>query len=240
MPISFEEHVIGISTLTWVIICTAVGLVIMLRYRKYKQNILIIWGIAWMGMALIHYPAVISYIVAYFNDTGFTLQQYLMIGMQLTAVTFMAYLYVVMELVWKEKQKIAMIIVGILHTVFIIIWYILVFIAPESLAYPLESIVDIRYRGIATIYALYSSIFFVTLGIILSIKLIKSGSKENKWKGLFILICFVSYTGAAFMDSLPLSTPVLLILRFVFISAAIEMYIGWLMPDFIKKRLIKE
>ena len=239
MTISFEDHIIGISTLIWVVICTAVGIIIMLRYHKYKQNILIYWGIAWCGMALIHYPAVVSYIVALFNGVGLTLQQYLMFGMQDTAATFMFFLYVVMELVWKEKQKIAMIIFGSIHTVFLVAWYIIVFIDPTSLG-QLESIVDIKYAGIASLFALYISITFVTLGIALSIKLIKSGSKENKWKGIFILICFVSYTGAAFMDSLPLSTTVLLILRFVFVSAAIEMYIGWLMPDFIKKRLIKE
>lgn len=240
MALSFEEHVIGISTLIWVVICISVGLVIMLRYRKYKQNILIYWGIAWMGMSIIHHPAVVSYIVALFNGIGLSLQQYLLFGMPIVAATFMFFLYVVMELVWKEKQKIAMIIFGILHAVFLVVWYILVFVNPHSLAYDLESIVDIRYRGIASLFALYISITFVTLGIALSIKLIKSGTKENKWKGFFILICFVSYTGAAFLDSLPLSTTVLLILRFVFVSAAIEMYIGWLMPDFIKKRLIKE
>ena len=239
MPISPEEHIMGISTLIWVIICTTVGIIIMLRYRKYKQNILIYWGIAWIGMALIHHPAVVSYIVAFFNGTGLTLQQYLMFGMQLTAVTFIFFLYVIMELVWKEKQKIVVIVFAVIHTIFLLLWYILVFTAPERLG-SLISIVDIKYEGIASLYALYISITFVTLGIILSIKLLKSDSKENKWKGIFLLLCFVSYTGAAFMDSFPLSTTVLLILRFVFISAAIEMYIGWLMPDFIKKRLVKE
>ena len=239
MAISPEEHIIGISTLIWVIFCTLVGLIIMLRYRKYKQNILIYWGIAWCGMALIHYPAVISYIIAYFNGTGLTLQQYLLIGMQLTAITFIFFLYVIMELVWKEKQKIIVIIFTIFHAVFLLLWYILVFINPDSLG-ELESIVDIKYTGIASLYALYIAITFALLGVILSIKLIRSDSKENKWKGIFLLLCFVSYTGAAFMDSLPLTTTTLLILRFVFISAAIEMYIGWLMPDFIKKRLIKE
>jgi len=239
MPISFEEHVIGISTLIWVIICTAVALVIMLRYRKYKQNILIYWGIGWLGMSFIHHPAVVSYIVAFFNDTGLTLQQYLLFGMPLTAITFMFYSYVVMELVWKEKQKIFIIVVGIIHAAFLGAWYLIVFIAPDTLG-ELESIVDIKYAGLGTLYALYLALFFVILGIILSTKLIKSDSKENKWKGIFLLVCFISYTTAAFLDSLPLSVTVLLMLRFVFIFAAILMYIGWLMPDFIKKRLIKE
>ncbi len=240
MPISINDHVNGIFAIIWVVIATIVGITFILRYRKYKQNILIYWGIGFTGITFPWYPTIVSYIVSFFVEGGLTLQQYLSFGFPFIAITFLFTAYVILELIAKEKKKIIMIIFTVIGLSFFVYYYIMVFVNPHVLAEKGVSPVDISYLGLALLYSLYQAIVFVILGILLSIQLIKSDNLENKLKGKFLLYAFIAYTLGAIIDAVAVSWFIVILIRLLLISSALAMYVGWLMPDSVKNRMLKE
>ncbi|MFX1276788.1 MAG: hypothetical protein ACFFBP_00195 [Promethearchaeota archaeon] len=236
-----NDHVNGIFAIIWVAIAVIVGVTFILRARKYKQNILIYWGIGFTGITCPWYPTIVSYFVAFFNETGLALEQYLSFGFPFIAVTFIFTAYVIMELIAKKKGKlIVVIIVTVISVLFLIYYYYTLFLGDASkLAEKGDSPVDISYTGLAIFFALYIAGAFATLGILLSVNLIKSDNPENKLKGKFLLFAFIVYTIGALLDAFAITWYFVIFTRTLLISSAIGMYIGWLMPESIKKLFLK-
>ena len=80
----------------------------------------------------------------------------------------------------------------------------------------------------------------LVLGILIALNSIKAEEPEIKLRGKFLLIAFISWTvGAIFDASVPLTFVTLPIVRILLISSAIEFYIGFVLPDWIKTRFLK-
>ncbi|MHA1467605.1 MAG: hypothetical protein ACTSP6_05940, partial [Promethearchaeota archaeon] len=62
---------------------------------------------------------------------------------------------------------------------------------------------------------------------------------EIKLRGKFLMAAFISWTFGAIADAIiPLTVITLPIIRIILITSAIEFYIGFVLPDWIKKRLL--
>ena len=90
----------------------------------------------------------------------------------------------------------------------------------------------------------YLIIFIVVLlltGLHFSLQTMKYDDVEMKIKGKFLLLAFPSFAIGGLLDStLPSSEITLILFRLILISSIIEFYIGYLLPNWIKKRVIKE
>jgi len=77
-------------------------------------------------------------------------------------------------------------------------------------------------------------------GILFARESLRSESLEMKIKGKFLIIAFLSFTIGAFLDSLILRGAFTVILtRLILISASIEFYFGFILPNWVKKIFIK-
>ena len=77
------------------------------------------------------------------------------------------------------------------------------------------------------------------VGILIAINSIKSDTPEIKLRGKFLMAAFISWTFGAIADAtLPLNFVTLPIIRIILITSAIEFYIGFVLPDWVKKRLL--
>ena len=73
-------------------------------------------------------------------------------------------------------------------------------------------------------------------GIVLAIEFFTKGNPETKLKGKFLLIAFVIFVIGAFLETFISFPPIRLLLAF----SGIMFYIGFMMPESIKKRFLKD
>ena len=78
----------------------------------------------------------------------------------------------------------------------------------------------------------------LTINILYFLHSQKSEDLELKWRGRFILIGVLTFSVGLILDITPMNPITIILARMMLISYAIEMYIGWLMPNSIAKKLI--
>jgi len=144
------------------------------------------------------------------------------------------------ELLYKGKQKIILIIFGIIGIIFNVI--ILFFLFTESSFIGREvGNVDEDYSLFVNIYIIGIMIITIITGTLFAQASIKLDSPEMKLRGILLLIAFYSFVVGAIFDMFsPLSVIILIIARLILISSAIEFYCGFVLPEWLKKMLIKE
>ena len=100
---------------------------------------------------------------------------------------------------------------------------------------------EIREYVSADIYLMFSVFLFLSTGLIFVAKSFQSEDKENRLRGVFLLIAFITFTIGAFLDIVTELTASTLVLARTFqIISAICFYIGFTMPNFVKKLFIKQ
>ena len=96
--------------------------------------------------------------------------------------------------------------------------------------------VDIALGLITIVYLLLILGLVLLSGIVFAIELLRSKSPETKLKGKFLLIAFVLFVIGAFLETFISFPPIRLLLAL----SAIMFYIGFIMPEIIKKRFLKD
>jgi len=96
------------------------------------------------------------------------------------------------------------------------------------------------YNSFTRIFQAFAILSALLTGVLFALKSFKSGDATIRWKGRFLLIAFISFSAAAILDSgFALGIIGVIIIRLLLISSAIEYYLGFLLPDRIAKRLIR-
>ena len=87
------------------------------------------------------------------------------------------------------------------------------------------------------------AVVFVVLitGLLFARESLRSDNPEIRLKGKFLAVAFISWTVGSIIDSgFDLGAGVLIIIRILLISSAIEFYLGFIMPERIKNLLLKQ
>jgi hypothetical protein len=101
-----------------------------------------------------------------------------------------------------------------------------------------ESVIDIEYKGYALIFLAFSLLISTVTGNDFAIKSIKSEDKLIKWKGRFLVLSFNFFAIGAIGDGfLPLSSVTLIVFRVFMVLASTFYYVGFILPNWIKKLL---
>jgi len=216
-----------------------VGISIALKYRKTKERTYILFGITWIGVVEAYYAVSISFIVALFNNTGLSPEIYFLIGIPLYPVSTLIWITAFTDIVFKDKQRIMQIIFIIIGAIFDVIFFFLLFTNPSAIGV-LLSPVDSKFGLIVTIYILFSLCVIFLTGILIAIVSIKTNNPEHRLRGIFLLITLITFVVGAGLDTLELDILALTIIRLIMISSALEFYITFIMPKWVKRVLIKE
>jgi len=233
------EFLNGILSLTYVGISLLIGITLIYFYFKRNEKILIFVGLSLIGIVTPWYPSSISFIVALFNNgEGIPEVLYYIIGNAFGPIFLFVWLIVFTNFYYQNYRKLilsASIIYGI---IFEILFFTLLIIDPANIAnyYPP---VDVEFTGIYLILAVSVIMIFFITGIIFSYGAISCHNKEDKIKGFFVFAAFISYTLGAFLDAAVQQDYLYLIItRTILISGAIEWYFGFIMPKWLKKRIL--
>jgi hypothetical protein len=142
------------------------------------------------------------------------------------------------EIYYNDKQKIILIIFAIIG-ILIEIYLVYFIIVDPCVLGELQGIVDIEFRGLLRIYLLIDILLVLVLGFLIALNSLRTETPEIKLRGKFLMLAFISWTVGAIADaSLPLNFITLTIIRIVLITSAIEFYIGFILPDWIKKHFL--
>ncbi len=95
--------------------------------------------------------------------------------------------------------------------------------------------VNFIFKPIMIFYLLVNLLIFIIAGLLFAFESLKSEKAETKLKGKFLVIAFVLYLLGATIEAIETFPPS----RLILVVSGIFFYIGFLLPDWIKKRFLK-
>jgi hypothetical protein len=228
----------GTLSIIYVSISILVGLTMILSYRKHKEKLLILVGLTWIGIVSPWYPSSISFIVAFFNNgEGIPEVAYYLIGNIAGPVFIFIWLVAFTEFFFQSYRKLILggsILYGIVWEI-LFIWLLIQ--GPGTIADFFPPI-DVDYKGFYLVLALSVIAIVSSTGIYFSYRSIKTDKRKTRIKGYFLLAAFISYTVGAILDAaIPQDYIYLIPTRLILISSAIFWYFGFIMPEFVERRL---
>lgn len=230
----------SIFTTIAVVISILIGLIIISKYFKLKQRNILLIGIFWTGLTFPWLPTVITFFMVVFLGFGLPVEGYILIGIVILPLTVLCGLTAFTSLLGtnQRKRKMILIIVLIFNLIFesLIIYFL--FIDVPVIA-TLEGDFNINWSIFSQIYFIINLLIFLITGILFSRESLKSENREIKFKGKLLLIAFISFTIGTILDFAVAFTITYIIARLILLSSSIEFYIGFLLPERIKKLLFQ-
>ncbi len=235
MAIDTNIVINGLFSLLFVIFSLIIGLKIALKFREYKQRTFILIGITWIGMSKPWWGSSIGFLVYLINGVGISIFLYILINFSFISLIIIVWLVALNDLTSLKKFKViigAFIIYAIIFEALI-----LYFLATDiSILGVLTDPVNIDLGLFLIVYLLLDLVIFIISGFYFAFKSLKSDKPEIKLKGKFLLLAFLIYLIGAAIETV-LSFPPS---RLILVLSAIMFYIGFMMPEIIKKRFLKE
>jgi len=224
----------GVFSLIFVIISFIVGIKMMLKYKVFKDRAFILVGLAWIGISEPWWSPSIGFLVALINGTGISLEAYLIIGYVLLPFFLTAWLIAITEFLDIKKGNIIVMIYIIISIIFeILIFYFMV--TDISMLAVKLSPTDIDFGTLFQIYLIFNLTIFIITGFMFAIKSLRSNNPEVKLKGKFLFIAFITYLVGSAIEiiyTFPQN-------RLILVLSAILYYIGFILPEWIKKHFLK-
>ena len=232
----------GIFTLIFVIISLLVGLRILLKSFEISsgRRVYIAVCIAWMGISTPWFGNSFSFLLFVLGGYRLELVPYLFLENAFIPLAIMCWIYAFSSLVYPNSVKKMAFIFGVICIAFEIYLIVNLVINPENIG-TLEGNFDSSHTILPNLFKVFGIFIVLITGVIFANKSMNADDKSTQWKGRFLLIAMISFTVGAFLDVVLDFTPIELILvRLLLISSAIEYYLGFFLPKFVAKRLLKE
>ena len=232
----------GSLSLILVLVSTIVGLRIISKYFTFKEKTLLTVGLAWVFITSAWWVSAFQFVIIALFDYKFTPYLYLLIENAFTPFAIVFWIYSFCALMRLKSQKVIVSIYVIICVLFEIILFTFLSIDTELVGTGIEEgIFTSRLTDFFIAFQIFAILSIVITGIIVSRKSIRSDKPDIKWKGIFLLIAFLSIAIGAALEAIFLLGPLELILvRALLISGSIEFYFGFFLPKPIAKMLINE
>jgi len=233
------ELLIGSFALIWVIFATIIGLRIIWKAISLKRNELITVGLSWILLASAWWGVALQFITYGFFNYKLTAFQYLLVANVLLPIAITCWIYSFCQILNPDLKKSLLVVYIIVCAIWEIYLIVGLSINTEIVA-TIEGTFDSKHTTVSLIFVFFAILSFLITGVIFSIKSMKVDDPEIKWKGRFLLLAWILFTVGALLDAAISPAPVtLIIVRLILITSSIFFYLGFFLPEFIKKSLIK-
>ena len=240
MELTPLELINGIFSIIFVSISIILGLTIASKYFKYKQKTLLLVGFTWIGLTSIWYSSSLSVLLILTTGAGIEDNLYMFLGNAILPITSFIWMVAFTDLLYKEKQKLILLIFGIYSAAFEIYYLYFLFTNPTMLGEVLSP-VDATYGLIVTAYQISMIILVLITGTLFGRSSLKSDNPEIKLKGKLLLFAIYFFIIGAVLEIFShISIIILIVGRLILISSAFEFYGGFILPNWMKKLLLKE
>ncbi|MFX1450682.1 MAG: hypothetical protein ACFFCM_07570 [Promethearchaeota archaeon] len=235
MALTTNEFLNGITGLIYAIIVIYVGLRIASKYFKYKQKTLLYIGIGWLGFPTPYYAVSLSFLSVLITGEPINDFLYFLIAVGLVPIFLLLWMAGFTELLYKNRQKLILIIYAIFGGIFesIILYALFTDLTIIGIK---EGPVDTDWSTVIVIYFIPLMLTIIITGFLLSSESLKSDNPEIKLKGKFLLIAFILFIIGEILD-LIFDIP---ITRLTLMISSIAFYFGWIMPEKMKQLLVRQ
>lgn len=233
------EFTQGLLTLIFVIITTIIGLIIMLRYLEYKKIDFLLVGAAWILVISPYWPDAITFVLILTKGEWLPDAPYFFIANAIVPFVAILWGFAMSNLIFQKNKK-------IMNTIFVIFWiafegYVLtLWFLDYRLIGQRQSAFVVEWDSIIDLFLLISIGLFLITGLLFAWQSLSSQNEEIKLKGKFLLCAFIFFALGTTIDvAFEISQITIFLARLFVILASILFYIGFTMPKFIKKALVK-
>lgn len=231
----------GSFTLVFVLISLALGFLIISKYFKYEKREYLLVGITWIFLVSPYWPDAISFLLILFTGTKLNEPTYFFLANGFIPVIHITWIIVITDFMYKDKQKYLLSVFIIESIAFEIIFLTVLFMNPYLIGTPQSNPFVVEWNIFIDLYLIISIALFLITGLLFASESLKSDSKELRFRGWFLISAFISFTIGTLIDViLEITEITIVIARLFVIIAAFCFYLGFTMPNFIKKILIKE
>jgi hypothetical protein len=232
----------GVFGTIWVFIAIIVGIRIILKASELDRRELIAVGLTYIFISSAWWGVVLQFIFYWFFSVKILDTLFLLIANIFIPISLICWIYAFAKIIIPFQKKNSLILITIFAGIWEAVLIVLLIAKPELVGTINPSnLLDSSHGSVLKYFVLSGILIFVITGSYFSIKSIKLNDLEIKWKGIFLLLGWISFTAGALLDALinnhtPLS---LIITRLILISSAIEYYLGFFLPNKLKEILIK-
>jgi hypothetical protein len=238
--LSIENIIRGTSTLIVVIISIIIGLTILRKYFDFGEKTFLTVGLTWIFLSSAWWPGAFSFLTFVLTGTEWSPELFYLIGNIFLPIALISWIYSFSSLLYPQKKKFIILIYMVISVAYAIVFLFLLFTGSTELIGEYHTIFEVEYKGITLLFALFAILSFFITGILFARNSFKSKDPKIKWKGRFLLLAFVLFTGATILDAaIALNAIGVLIIRLLIVLSSIGYYLGFLLPNKIAKSLIK-
>lgn len=243
MVLTPDQILNGVFSLIFVVISIFIGFTIISKYPKSKNRTVILVGFVWLGIVSSWYASSSSFLVALIADgDGFmsTPPLYFIIGAVPLPITAFLWMIAFTDLLYRDKKKIILLIIGVTGIIFEIALFTLLLIDYDLVGI-VSSPVDADYELFVTIYQIFLVILVLVSGILFARESLNSKIPEINLKGKLLLAAFLSFVIGSILEILSgISIALLIIARLLLITSSIEFYGGFILPRWMEKLFLKK
>lgn len=235
------EFFYGFLTFLAVIISLLLGIIIMLKYRKFKKVEFILVGLTWIFVVSPYWSDAINFITITFFEYQISSELYYFIANIFIAPIHVVWILALSKLMFRKRKKTLLIIFTTEAIIYEAYFFFSYFTDPSQIGTQMSAFV-VEWAIWIQIYLLMSIVLLLLTGFIFSRKSLKSDSKELKIKGWFLIFAFILFTIGTVIDVIAADAPTeltIFLARTFVILSSIFFYIGFTLPRFIKELFIK-
>lgn len=234
-----ENIITAIFTLLFVLISLVIGLRILITYFSNHSIEVVMVGLAWICLSSPWWSAPFSFLTYITLGVLWEVHIFFLIGNIFIPIALICWIYAFAEMMYPMLKKKLLIIYSVVCILFLVFFLIFLVYDVNAIG-TFSGTFDAKYLSFTRIFQAFAVISALITGILFALKCFKSDELKIRWKGRFLLIAFISFSTSAILDSgFELGVTGVLIIRVLLISSAIEYYLGFLLPDRIANKLIK-
>ena len=234
------EIISGFASIIGLIFTFVLGFIIIAKYLKYKDINLLLMGLVIILASQAWWPYAITLILFFAGADPLTLQMHILFGFGLQVIALFIGNFVMTNLMWKDKVKLVMALTAIYGALFQTVLFYAIFVDPSSFA-TLEGNLDVSYQSLLALFLFINIMLILFFAFFFFLHVRKSAQPEIRLKGTLYFIAIIFFTIGAILDAiLPLSLPLLVIVRALLALSGFGTYVAFTLPNWAKKILIKE
>ena len=228
-----------VFTIIFTLISLMLGIIMILKYFKYKIRELVFAGVTWCIITSPFWADIISYLWYILFKTHISDFFYFLLCIGLIPLAHVTWMVFFTSFFLKKNQKIIVIVFSVEAILFEIVFIYFLIVNPSIIAtrIPLTSV---EWTPFILFYLFISILLFLLTGITFTLQSFKSENSDTRLKGKFLIIAFLSFMVGIIIEIIPIFFEFKYVLsRLIILTAAIEFYIGFILPERIKKIFLK-
>ena len=233
------DRVNGIFTLIFIILSIIIGIRILLKYKSLKRKELITIGLAWIFLTSAWWGGSASFLSFVIFSERLNPFLFLLLSNVFIPIALICWIYSLAHIFYAEKEKVITILIVIIYTAYDFLILVMLLIDP-ALVGNIVGDINSMPTTIPLIFLISAIVTALITGLLFSIKSIRVDNPEIKLKGKILLIGFISFSFASILDAIVSDIAfILIVIRLILISSAIEYYLGFFLPKALVNRANK-